>query len=427
MIIYVFYVDVKNEHKMTVEFFALVHCPDGTAVGISSTLLTYVQSFKDGAGVCWLWLKWVAFGTDGPTVMTGKEGVHNKIREFKDYLVGVHCVGHRTALAANDTFAHPTVPFCANLDEFLRALGRFYSWSTERRVELKALAHDNDDPETQVGMACATRWLSRDGASTSVLEKYTSITQQHYDGQESNSTSLGLYKKLTDYKYFAGLAAVADVLAVMAGLSRTFQAHVLDGYTIRKGIDDYKTGMLKYTTAGSTTGEGAPYFGPNLTSLVDSIGDAYSAGTAQNFLLSEHGFEVSFSNTKRDFIEGFAKALAEAALERIDERFPDVPLLEAFDIFDVRRLPDTVPENYGKAEITLLHGHFKHLIQVPLDVAITEWEGFLTELRRRPGGETFQATYSFFNGKHGLGSRMQSVSCFSSRSTCSMRSCMIAS
>jgi hypothetical protein len=69
---------------------------------------------------------------------------------------------------------------------------------------------------------------------------------------------LGLYKKLTDYKYFAGLAAVADVLAVMAGLSRTFQAHVLDGYTIRKGIDDYKTGMLKYTTAGSTTGEGAP-------------------------------------------------------------------------------------------------------------------------------------------------------------------------
>ena len=41
------------------------------------------------------------------------------------------------APAAWDEFKFNDVKFCAALDEFLRALGRFYSWSTERRVELK--------------------------------------------------------------------------------------------------------------------------------------------------------------------------------------------------------------------------------------------------------------------------------------------------
>jgi hypothetical protein len=67
--------------------------------------------------------------------MTGAQGVVGKIKEYKPYLVDVHCVGHRTQLAANDTFND--IKFCAALDEFLRALGRFYSWSTGRRVELK--------------------------------------------------------------------------------------------------------------------------------------------------------------------------------------------------------------------------------------------------------------------------------------------------
>lgn len=406
MMIYVFYVNVEQQHKITAEFFALIQCPDGTAKGITLTLLSHIQSFEDAEHGQWLWRKWVAFGTDGPSVMTGKQGVHGQIRAFKSYLVGVHCVGHRTALAANDTFSHKSVPFCANLDEFLRALGRFYSWSTERRVELKALAHDNEEPETEVSMACATRWLSRDRACTSVLDKYVTVTEQHYNGMASNSTSLGLFKKLTDYKYFAGLAAVADILAAQAALSRTFQAHVLDGFTVRKGVDDFKAGMLKYTSAP----EENPHFGPNLQHLVDNIGDKYCGASVQDFLLGGHGFEVSFSSTKRDFIEGFTVNLAKAAMERMEERFPDVPLLQAFDIFDVRRLPEGAPDDYGHAEITLLHDHFKQLVQVPVDVALTEWSSFLVELRKRPTTESFQSTYSFFKGRHGLESRMQSVS-----------------
>lgn len=407
MIIYVYFVDVAKDYEFATEYFGMIECNDGTAPGITNTLVRHIQSFQSDTGEQWLWQKWVTFGTDGPSVMTGTNGVHERIKEFKDYLVGVHCVGHRTALAANDTFTHSTVPFCSNLDEFLRALGRFYSWSTERRVELRELAHDNDEPETQVTLACQTRWLSRDRAAVSVLNKYTSITEQHYNGQDNNSTSMGLYRKLTDYKYFAGLAAVADVLAAQAALSRTFQSHQLDGFTVKQGIEDFKIGMAKYNT---TSTNGAPYFGPNLTDLVRNIGDNYFGESVQDFLLSDHGFEVSFSVAKRDFIEGFVKNLANAALERIDERFPNVALLEAFDIFDVRRLPTPVPDCYGDGDIKLLHAHFKHLVQVPVDVAISEWRSFLTELQRRPSSETFQITYAFFKGKHGLGSRMMSVS-----------------
>jgi uncharacterized membrane protein len=46
-------------------------------------------------------------------------------------------------------------------------------------------------------MACATRWLSRDKAAQSVIEKYESVTEQHYDSQDSNTTSLGLSVHVT--------------------------------------------------------------------------------------------------------------------------------------------------------------------------------------------------------------------------------------
>lgn len=46
-------------------------------------------------------------------------------------------------------------------------------------------------------MACATRWLSRDKAAESVIEKYESVTEQHYDSQNSNTTSLGLSVHVT--------------------------------------------------------------------------------------------------------------------------------------------------------------------------------------------------------------------------------------
>ena len=69
MVVYVFYVDEAFE--MRVEFWKMVECPDGTANGIFATVKHHVRQQKDSNGAAWLWDKWVSFGSDGPTVMTG--------------------------------------------------------------------------------------------------------------------------------------------------------------------------------------------------------------------------------------------------------------------------------------------------------------------------------------------------------------------
>ena len=164
MIIYVFYVDVENDFTFTVEYFCLVAVGNCNATGLFETLATQIKAVKDKRGKMWLWDKWMAFGTDGPTVMTSEEnGVWGLVNAVKPQIFTQHCAGHRAHLGARDCM--DDVPFCKNLDEFLRALGRYCSWSTERRVDLKRITMDNDDPQTQVDLACATRWLSRDKAA----------------------------------------------------------------------------------------------------------------------------------------------------------------------------------------------------------------------------------------------------------------------
>ena len=69
MVIYVFYVDEAFE--MRVEFWKMVECADGTANEIFATVKHHVRQQKDSNGAAWLWDKWVSFGSDGPTVMTG--------------------------------------------------------------------------------------------------------------------------------------------------------------------------------------------------------------------------------------------------------------------------------------------------------------------------------------------------------------------
>jgi len=69
-------------------------------------------------------------------------------------------------------------------------------------------------------MSCATRWLSKDGASDSIVKKYETILQQHYINYDVTDTSRGLYTRLTDYNYFAGLCHSADLLNKLALMSK---------------------------------------------------------------------------------------------------------------------------------------------------------------------------------------------------------------
>jgi hypothetical protein len=64
--------------------------------------------------------------------MTGEEnGVAAPLKQTIGHLISIHCIAHRGHLGACNAF--DGVPFCANLDELLRALGRFFSHRRRER------------------------------------------------------------------------------------------------------------------------------------------------------------------------------------------------------------------------------------------------------------------------------------------------------
>ena len=163
-------------------------------------------------------------------------------------------------------------------------------------------------------------------------------------------------------------------MAKKAVLSRAFQPGDLDGHTVRAAVGAFLEGMDRLKSK---------HFGPSLEKLREGMGPGYSAAEPGNFVYGNKKFEISFSVAKRQFIEDFSVELATSAEARIKERFPSCALLEAFDVFDVRRLPDDVPDDYGSAEIELLRKHFVSLVQVDDDDTAAEWPELLALLKVR--------------------------------------------
>ena len=151
MIIYVQYADVYEDWNIELEYFAMVPALGSGAKELFDTVTGAVKNRSKA-----LFDKWVTFASDGPSVMVGSQNsVVQRLKVIKPWLVDNHCVGHREPLAAKDAF--DSVRHCAKLGEVVHACGSFFSWSTERRIELKNIATANEDDTTQVGMACKTR------------------------------------------------------------------------------------------------------------------------------------------------------------------------------------------------------------------------------------------------------------------------------
>lgn len=329
MIIYVQYVDVECDFEIVLEYFEMVACPGASAKELFDTVTGAVKARGQI-----LFDNWVAFATDGPTVMIGEvNSVTQRLKVIKPYLIDIHCVGHREPLAAKDAFN--SIAHCSKLDEVVHACGSFFSHSTQRREELVEIADANNDDNTQVEMCCRTRWLSNSNSTDSIVEKYESVVEQHWNNRGITITSEGLYRKLTDWNIFGGLLHICDVLAKLKRMSLTFQQKQLDGHTVRKAVADLLTAMGAYETG----------FGTNLRAMVRKI-PGYSTAAPGDFTYGggeggvKGGFTISFSKSKRDFVEAFAKKLATAVSLRVNERFPLLDIAVAFDVFDRRRFPE---------------------------------------------------------------------------------------
>ena len=103
----VVYVKLLNDCKPELHFLENINVCDGKAETITSAINMLMQKRNLQKN------KMTGFGSDGASVMTGKNnGVAKRMKDDSPYLISIHCMAHRLALCTSQ--AANGIPYCQN-------------------------------------------------------------------------------------------------------------------------------------------------------------------------------------------------------------------------------------------------------------------------------------------------------------------------
>ena len=129
------YVRFATSGKVQVKLLGMETVERADANGILHAIKTATTTYTKMSEQQWV-QKLVGFGSDGASVMTGREnGVSAKLKELRPELQAVHCFAHRLELAYKDTVKNETLH--KKLETLLTGLYTFYHKSPLNRSMLK--------------------------------------------------------------------------------------------------------------------------------------------------------------------------------------------------------------------------------------------------------------------------------------------------
>ena len=181
-------------------------------------------------------------GTDGATVMTGRENgavkkiIDHQVEKQKDIriplkAVGQHCAAHKLNLAASQ--AGNVFPEIVKFKKILQQLYAFYSRSAVRSAGLKAiqeLLHETLQETGKVPNPAPTRWLALGECVTKLRDILLSVmVSLEREGEERGDIkAVGLFHLMRKLNFVATLVLLCDVLPPINCLSLEFQKTKLD-------------------------------------------------------------------------------------------------------------------------------------------------------------------------------------------------------
>ena len=129
------YVQFATAGKVKVTLLGVESVELADANGILEAIKTVMTTYTEMSEQQWV-QKLVGFGSDGASVMTGREnGVTAKLKEARPELQAVHCFAHRLELAYKDTVKNETLH--KKLETLLTGLYTFYHKKALNRSMLK--------------------------------------------------------------------------------------------------------------------------------------------------------------------------------------------------------------------------------------------------------------------------------------------------
>ena len=310
---------------------------DGTAESIYNAITQYCETKDIPLSKC------VGFGSDGANVMTGiRSGVCARLKVDNPYLVGIHCIAHRLALAAAQ--ACDKVPYIKNtFTKTLTNLFYFYENSAVRMSGLHSIETILDDPEIKLKRALHVRWLSHEHACQALRRILPSVivSLDREASERGEPVAAGLSKMIIKYKFVASLYLLCDILPHLNRLSCMFQSADIDLSLVQPHV-------LATVT--------------KLKQLRENPGNYLKALDHElSTSLKDWDFNAS-DEAKASFKSSIQIPYVDALIDNINNRFGDAGLISAFSIFDPTKLPQSEEEavemNYGDDSLNTLIDHY---------------------------------------------------------------------
>lgn len=160
---------------------------------------------------------WLALGSDGASVMTGrKSGLGALVKQRYPNVIQWHCLNHRLELAVGDIIE--TLEEVQSLKSFFDALYSHFSRSSSKTKRLKSICQSHGLTFLKPKRVLSTRWAPSSFSALEVVWKNYEAFLIYFEDAEDE-----VFNSLYSCEFLYNLAVLLDTLEIVKYLSLTLQ------------------------------------------------------------------------------------------------------------------------------------------------------------------------------------------------------------
>lgn len=188
-----------------------------TAEMILKTLINTLR--KNGFSKEILQKNWIALGSDGATVLTGrKSGLGALLKKEYPNVIQIHCINHRLELAVNDVVARNKE--LESLRKLFDKIYAHFSRSSERVKKLEEICKKREKQFLKPQKILSTRWTPSTASALNVLWRNYEAFAEYFEDEFIDDEDFDILQSDT---FVYNLAVLKDAIEIISKLSLELQ------------------------------------------------------------------------------------------------------------------------------------------------------------------------------------------------------------
>ena len=333
----VVYVKLLNDCKPELHFLENINVRDGKAKTITTAIKMLMEKRNLDKN------KMTGFGSDGASVMTGKNnGVAKRMKDNSPYLISIHCMAHRLALCTSQ--AANGIPYLSKFKETLTALYRYFDKSALRSQSLTEFQKIFQEAELKIKEVFDIWWFSFYGALETLYRTWQPLVAYMESCPNKDDKARGFQKTLKEFKFVATLSLMMDVIPILTFMSLALQKEHVELSSVQAMV---VSTISQITALKSKNGK-------FLSDIMPSEKDVTEIKWKDNTIKVNPHEVQQFETVKGKFLDNI--------LLNLQQRFPieSTDVVNAFVILSLRnvRFQGGDLSTYGNEELETLLSHY---------------------------------------------------------------------